>query len=250
MTVSALPAASKVLTVFRNIAPPPAPSQQNAAAVWGSNYQLVYHVADNAANATVADSTGQLNGANQANTSTKHVSGEIAGALTFNGSSDYIQASTSKAPPDQVTLEIWYNPNSTAACRPFGLGGAEMRLELYSTAGGAIRFYRTWTGTSPVWLSGNSNLTPTSSWTSVALTYDDSSTGNAPALYINGVSQPFGSASPTGSPNDSLAAWRIGQANSQDFCDGLLDETRVSNVVRPPDWIKTEYNNQSSPNTL
>lgn len=32
--------------------------------------------------------------------------------------------------------------------------------------------------------------------------------------------------------------------------DGLLDEVRMSNVVRSADWSKTEYNNQSSPATV
>ncbi|HEY7338162.1 MAG TPA: DUF2341 domain-containing protein, partial [Bryobacteraceae bacterium] len=100
-------------------------SQQNALGVWDANYQLVYHLADNAANTTVTDAANQLNGTSQANTSAKHATGKIGGALTFNGTSDYVQASSSKAPPDRVTLEAWYDPNSSSACRAFGLGGTE-----------------------------------------------------------------------------------------------------------------------------
>jgi hypothetical protein len=31
---------------------------------------------------------------------------------------------------------------------------------------------------------------------------------------------------------------------------GLMDEMRVSSIARSADWIKTEYNNQSSPATF
>ncbi|MBI5086083.1 MAG: hypothetical protein HZB13_15970 [Acidobacteria bacterium] len=31
---------------------------------------------------------------------------------------------------------------------------------------------------------------------------------------------------------------------------GLLDEVRVSSVVRTPDWIVTEYRNQDAPGTF
>jgi hypothetical protein len=30
----------------------------------------------------------------------------------------------------------------------------------------------------------------------------------------------------------------------------VVDEARVSNIARSADWISTEYNNQSSPNTF
>ena len=38
------------------------------------------------------------------------------------------------------------------------------------------------------------------------------------------------------------AAWSGGNA-----VDGIIDEVRISNVVRSADWIATEYNNQSDP---
>ena len=34
------------------------------------------------------------------------------------------------------------------------------------------------------------------------------------------------------------------------YFDGLIDEFRISDVVRSADWILTEYNNQNSPETF
>ena len=34
------------------------------------------------------------------------------------------------------------------------------------------------------------------------------------------------------------------------YLNGSLDEVRVSNNVRSADWIRTEFNNQSSPSTF
>ncbi len=37
--------------------------------------------------------------------------------------------------------------------------------------------------------------------------------------------------------------------NSHPF-PGILDEVRISTIVRSPDWIATEYNNQANPGSF
>jgi len=41
----------------------------------------------------------------------------------------------------------------------------------------------------------------------------------------------------------------IGRASSE-FFEGIIDEVRISNTARSAEWIKTSYNNQSSPETF
>ena len=41
-----------------------------------------------------------------------------------------------------------------------------------------------------------------------------------------------------------------GSGGEQRHFNGIVDEVRISNSVRSPDWIKTEFNNQSSPGTF
>jgi hypothetical protein len=38
--------------------------------------------------------------------------------------------------------------------------------------------------------------------------------------------------------------------NPVDYFDGIIDEVRVSNVVRSDCWIKTGYSNQNNPSTF
>ncbi|MCC6392762.1 MAG: DUF2341 domain-containing protein, partial [Bryobacterales bacterium] len=70
--------------------------QQNKTAVWSNGYKGVWHLGENAANTTVADSSGTGNtGTNQANTSSKTAAGKVGNGLTFNGSSDWVSIASS-----------------------------------------------------------------------------------------------------------------------------------------------------------
>jgi hypothetical protein len=55
----------------------------------------------------------------------------------------------------------------------------------------------------------------------------------------------------TATGNFTGATWRLG--NSQqwpNYSNIILDEVRVSNIVRSPGWIRTEYRNQDDPGTF
>ncbi len=69
-----------------------AATQENKTGVWDANYSAVYHMADNAANTNVTDSTGKHPATNQAATNTRSTPGQVDGALMFNGSSDFAAA--------------------------------------------------------------------------------------------------------------------------------------------------------------
>src|SRR5581483_11565509 len=83
---------------------------------WDSNFSSVYHMANDAANTTVTDSTSNANsGTNQANTSSKTATGEINGALSYNGSSDYtlVSGSSSLNITGNVTISAWVKTSDT-----------------------------------------------------------------------------------------------------------------------------------------
>jgi hypothetical protein len=51
-----------------------------------------------------------------------------------------------------------------------------------------------------------------------------------------------------GSINDSSATLTIGASQSgSPYANGLIDEMRISNVVRSFDWLQTTWNNLSVP---
>ena len=87
-------------------------SDSSAAAAYVSNSVVVSSVAhwkmnDNAASTTVVDSKNSYNGTAARNTSNLSVAGKINTALSFNGSSDYIDLGTSFPVSDTFTLCFW-----------------------------------------------------------------------------------------------------------------------------------------------
>ncbi len=68
-------------------------------------------------------------------------------------------------------------------------------------------------------------------------------------VYVNGVDDSSSPVTPTGTLFNSDTFFRLGAANNTDP-NGTIDEVRVSNIGRSAGWIKTEYNDQSSPSTF
>ncbi len=241
-------------------------SQENKTGVWDSSYLGVWHMNDNATNTAVAGSTANTNtGTNAANTSTKTTTSQIAGGLTYNGSSDNTNttsAGTIKG-QSQVTISAWVNTSTLLATsnhviymEPTNGGSATTRLAL-AISGNALGssskkftlFGRTNDADASTIFIQNTTTLATSTWYYVVGVYD--SIGGVNHLMINSIDQTntvieaaFSSTTPIHTPE-------IGeQADGSNFYGGTLDEVRVSNTARSADWIATEYNNQSSPATF
>jgi hypothetical protein len=221
-------------------------TQQNTvSATWDTNYKGVYHLEDNAANTTVADSTSNATTlTNNVNTSTVTGAAEIVNGLTYDGVAGKSYTASANVQQSVFTIDGWVNLTSTPGS-PRGVWGSDTsgaiefrvndsphNLTLLKQGVAAI-------GTS----SGTISLT---TWTHVAATYDGS--GNY-AFYINGA--PSGSGtnlqtfSFTGS-NNGVG----GSTGGPELWFGTLDEIRFSSTARSADWIATEYNNQNSPGTF
>ncbi len=99
------PAADTVLYVYYGN--PAAANQQNAAGVWNSNYEGVWHL-PNGSVLSGNDSTANGNNASTLN-GTSAAAGEIDGAASWNGSSNFIQVpgSTSLDGWTQQTVSLW-----------------------------------------------------------------------------------------------------------------------------------------------
>jgi YD repeat-containing protein len=232
--------------------------QSNKTGVWDSNYVLVSHLSNNAANTTVTDSTSNANNlTNQSNTSSKTAAGAIGAGLTYNGSSDYSSVSNNTSLNIQgstITLELWVKPtNSTAA-------SSERLLvkEVPSNADPYIR-YALWrvNGSSQVAFGvstgGSGSLTSVTGgsllaggWSHIVGIYD----GSSIKLFVNG--SQASSSSETGNIASSSRPLVIGAdtETASEYFNGAVDEARISNSARSADWIATEYNNQSTPSAF
>jgi len=225
-------------------------AQTNKTGVWNSNFKAVYHLGDQAANTSVLDSSANAsNGVNAANTNLKSAGGKFGQALTYNGSND--NTATGVTQTNSFTWECWFKLTdwttqsgssnySTLMAGVYGSGGA--LLMAWKDSGYLVQFASDNVGGVT---TGAGSIAP-GSWHHVAYTR----TGNSGtyALYLDGEWKgqvASGTNSTTSTITLGTRADFVAQA-----LNGLLDETRISNVARSGDWIKTQYNNQNSPGTF
>lgn len=236
-------------------------SQENINGVWDSNYKAVWHLKE-ATGTNAAESTSSGNTATQSNSPTQST-GQIDGALSFNGSTQQLATSTTPTGinfnrTNPFTISFWAKPTSgqTGVMSPIthrsgsGQPGYAVSINQNDSAGNVA-------GDVTLLISSGANhlsvftTSPTAinngSWHKYDVTYDGFSAPSGVKIYQDGVSLSLSTAINTLSGTTSATvAFIIGGSSY----NGLLDEVRVSNVVRSAAWLATEYNSQSSPSTF
>jgi RHS repeat-associated protein len=231
-------------------------SQENKSGVWSNAYSGVWHFGAPSTLST-ADSTANAN--NGINTGVVPATGIIGGAGAFDGSGNTyldIPSSASFKPATALTVEAWVNmagTNSWASIVSLGYradGSWSSPFQAY-----ALEFQgQTLEPAFDVSVNGNlylvngSNSIAAGQWTHLVGTYD----GANLVAYANGVpvvTSPQTGPIDFGASQDLAIGVRSPYASGSPI-NGLIDEARISSVARSPDWIATEYNNESSPSTF
>ena len=244
---------------------------QQVTEVWSNGYEAVYHLNDpNDPNEPFTDSTS--NGHDGTNYRTTDTTGKIAQARNFSPTwspleVDYIDIGTWSVSGDDITIQAWINPDDFLQNDPRVVAKAKNNniaveshvwmLSLYNgDSDDNLLRLRIKTGTADnigtstlIGTSPNGYLPAAGSWYLVAATYD----GALMALASDGLDA--GSDSKTGNLRENR--WNINIGNNPGYVvpnqaswRGKIDEVRISSTVRSTDWLKTEYNNQSSPDTF
>lgn len=230
-----------------------ASNNQNPTGVWDSNYKGVWHLKETSGQH--ADSTGVNNSTSVAATPQGSAIGKIDGADAFDGSDDVITIAdnSSLEGMSAITISAWINHSN--------MGADPYQRIVDKTYGEAYAFYITGTSIG-AFITTTGSGGGTSDWYSnefakgitngelQLLTFVwDSATAQA-NVYLNGVAGTAqardGDAVGTGT-----GTFKIGDnADGSRSFIGIIDEMRVSSVVRSVDWIKTEYKNQSAPSSF
>jgi flagellin-like protein len=223
------------------------PNPQPTTAVWDSNYKGVWHLNEVGSGTAgeYKDSTNTHNGQGGSGaTPTLIASGKIGGAQDF--SNDYInvggQTTLHMNTEDALTLEAWVRADSTPTwsmiiSRQQGSSGGDAYLLGLSSDDRAILFVN---GRQ---VYSSSALTMGQWYHLVGVASSSSVT-----LYVNGVQA--GTAAGTTWNFDTANRVLIGAGDNpgpSEYFDGIIDEARISNVVRPLNWIQTEYSNMNNP---
>ena len=210
-------------------------------AVWDTNYKSIWHLSD--AGPTYAyDSTSNNNKGTQSGGVTFGVAGKIGTATSYNAS-NYVNVS-SIAFPSQGTIDFWMNPSDMANYRnPFSSDTSNTGIRFEENASGNFGVVIRYSGGADVHTYLSSGLA-TGAWRHISLTWNSSTNNVKGYLDNNLVFDQSQTNWPTSFPNI-----RIGTGfdySTTRSWKGSVDEVRLSSIVRTTDWIKTEYNNQSS----
>ncbi len=254
-----IPILTKGTVIYMYYGNATSPDMQTVApvktAVWDSNYKGVWHLGDNAANTTVKDSTGVLNLTSTVNTVTNTVAGKIGNALFMNayvslGSKNYAKG-TSASVSFPVTVSGWFylydtgnagggmifGEETAGSNNGFRISVKNIDRELQFTLGGSANY--DFTNLKAVNMGLNYFSVTVNGNNGAAIGYLASgSTMSSQTLSIGSMGTGFNEIGLGGSTK-----WLFNSVLN-------LDEIRFSNIARTDDWIKTEYNNQSSPSTF
>ena len=223
---------------------PGAANQQNPAGVWDANYEAVWHL-PNGTTLSANDSTANANNAVALN-GTAAAAGEIGGAASFNGTSDYILVSNTASLNgwSQQTVSVWINAQTNmptysrliekGANDEWTLSFVNNQLTLENLGTNSVAII-------------TSLAVADGTWHKIDATMDNNS--RAIAIYVDGVLNVSGvSATSAPATTNNLFLGQYGGGGY--FYHGLMDEVRISKILRSPAWIATEFNNESSPSTF
>ncbi len=253
--VPSLPATTDTtLYVYYGNPGPPAPTPE---AVWTANYLAVWHLHQDPGPDTPAQmldaTSGNRDGtASAAMERDDSVRGPIGRALDFNGSDEYVDYASLDF-GDRFTISMWASfeggTNVKTLMSSSTVGGDTDGFRFFINSAGSIDrriLFETGNGTvgSVNRAQTNSNAIPLNTPTHVAAVVDR--TAGTALIYVNGVSV----ATDTSIRNDFRTSSDFELARMEDsgyHLPGTLDEVRVAGALRSPEWIRTQFNNQSRP---
>jgi hypothetical protein len=223
---------------------PSALNQQNASAVWDSNFTMVQHLEE--AGVTRFDSTLFGNDGTVYGSMSKSAAGKIDGSDMFDGVDDYVQVPNSPSlnPSSAITIELWMNLSSTGDYVNLVNKGtfSQFYMRMGPQEGRTYLFVKFSDGTFAS-VEGSVTGWTYNAWHHVVATLDTNA--QTIKLYVDGVQKLSGTFASGKSIVATTNPLRISDTTRR--VKGSLDEVRVSNIARSPAWIQTSYNNQKAP---
>ncbi len=219
----------------------------SSTSTWSNSFGAVWHLKDGTT-LSLADSSATGN--NQGYSTASHptaVTGKIDGGAGFNsGSAQGLTAGSYQQ--NAITYSIWANATSLGSAYqyPIAKDSASQFNLIGVKSSGKLRWMVN--ATSQIDADGTGSTTlSTGTWYYLVLTYDSTA---GLIGYVNG------SVDKTVAANGVCSTYTQGidisglSTFSTAYWNGPLDEGRLASVARSPDWITTEYNNQSAPGTF
>lgn len=223
-------------------------SNPSTTATWDSNFIGVWHLKETTGGSgAIKDSTSNANHGTDTNSPTLGTAVKIGNGIDVEADSEqYIDCGDIADILSTLTIEVWVKPESLTDERCIvGKDGTLQRAYQYEVRSNGVQALSI-NGAGGV--GGNAAMS-TGTLYSIASTFDDAS--NTLSYYLNGATDGGGSETSTiPSTSSSLNIGRRSYVGSPIPFDGLIDEVRISNVVRSAGWLATCYNTENSPSTF
>ncbi len=218
-----------------------APSGQNAAATWNSNYRAVFHYNDTS-NASFSDSTSYGNAATPRDATgvTANVTGQVGSAVQLNAYKPLYRTTDSGIPHKSAfTAEMWVRSSSSIPSWAMYLSddgadnqpNASWPISAGPVVGGICLQANNGTCT-----QAPANSVVANAWNHIVVTHD----GTTASIYVNGAVVASRSDAPF--KNLTSSGFTIFTANIV----ALVDETRISTGARSAGWVSAVYQSESS----
>ncbi len=251
--------------IFMYYGNPGASDQWDVDGTWDSNYLSVWHLNEDpsisndcdggAGSKEICDSTSNSYDGDSCQAwncfpvmdSGDQVPGQIGGSLDFDGINDWIEYGTSLVIDVNFTIEAWINVRNFTAGSMDSIIGHAWDWHLQIRDSGKLIFRR-W---GPYQGRQSTAALSTDRWYHVVITLTPGTTDNL-KIYIDGVLDTLASMQ---APVKNTSVWDLRIAKVQgapdiDWFDGFIDEVRMSETVRSPEWIEASYNNQNNPSSF
>jgi hypothetical protein len=243
--------ASTTTLVYMYYGNPGASNQENAAGVWDANYVMVQHLDETSG--THYDSTGNANDGTTYNLATQDAPGKIDGADEFNGSGDLIDVGTNTSldifgPGQDFSIFLWVRRNTTSVVEGlFSSGSSGSNGIFFGSASANEDDLKFLSKDNTVAIESTNGAIGDTEWHLVGMTADRD---GALQFWVDGVSIHTENIAGLSAENWNRVddTYKIGTDRSENSpMDGIIDEVRVSDIVRGIGWIATSFTNQQDP---
>lgn len=225
--------------------------QSYSTATWDSGYIGVWHLGTVNGSISLNDSTSYRHNCTQ-NGSPSATTGQIDGAmLAVNPPTDWLNCGDlGFIPTTAESLEFWTLISSVGTSNYYGAqirGNTAETQEFGYFPGGSSTQVTFGDGNAAV---GWNALPDKTNFHHVVIVSSNIAAAGTAKLFMDGVDKGWVTTRTTDAWNQLGLAQAYGSSGAYGV-NGKLDEVRVSsNTFRTSDWVKTEYNNQSSPSTF
>ncbi|MHA2247833.1 MAG: DUF2341 domain-containing protein, partial [Candidatus Hodarchaeales archaeon] len=241
---------------------PTAINQENPEDVWDDNYEFVLHMNQDPSISDILDSTknkfdfkvettGNMN-------SDDLVEGIAGKAIALDGSDDFFYLPVSEGfvgPTDKIIFEYWIMfPSGGPSARDYvgapAIASGDPYLSFYGSAEMHVE-----TGSGSGICDTNLNFESlVGTWQHIVCVWDGTGAGDS-RIYVNGTMEDVDNVRlgthtawntfSIGTEDDDIDG-PGGDAETDRFIHATLSEFRLSNNIRSPDWIATEFENQNN----